>query len=79
MNGWTDRRKDRRTTVKQYAPDLSILGHKNLQRAIARCLNETELWFLHTALLLSMVYLYVKYEFTSSFTLEVKPLTKIQS
>ena len=27
MDGWTDRR----TTVKQYAPDLSIRGHKNTQ------------------------------------------------
>ena len=25
----TDRRMDRRATVKQYAPDLSIQGHKN--------------------------------------------------
>ena len=25
----TDRRTDRRTMVKQYAPDLLILGHKN--------------------------------------------------
>ena len=25
----TDGQTDRRTTVKQYAPDLSILGHKN--------------------------------------------------
>ena len=25
----TDRRTDRRTTVKQYVPDLSIWGHKN--------------------------------------------------
>ena len=24
----TDRRTDRQTTVKQYAPDLSIRGHK---------------------------------------------------
>ena len=26
----TDGRTDRRTTVKQYAPDLSIQGHKNI-------------------------------------------------
>ena len=25
-----DRQTDRRTTVKQYAPDLSIQGHKNV-------------------------------------------------
>ena len=29
----TDRRTDGRTTVKQYAPDLSIRGHKNIQEA----------------------------------------------
>ena len=26
----TDRRMVKRTTVKQYAPDLSIWGHKNI-------------------------------------------------
>ena len=26
----TERRTDRRTTVKQYAPNLSIWGHKNI-------------------------------------------------
>ena len=26
----TDRQMDRQTTVKQYAPDLSIRGHKNI-------------------------------------------------
>ena len=30
-DGWTNRQSDRRTTVKQYAPDLSIRGHKNEQ------------------------------------------------
>ena len=29
-DGHTDRRTDRRTTVKQYAPDLSIRGNKNV-------------------------------------------------
>ena len=41
-NRRTDGRKDRQldgqtdrwTTVKQYAPNLSMQGHKNLQRAI---------------------------------------------
>ena len=28
-----DRRTDRRTTVKQYAPDLSMWGHKNFRLA----------------------------------------------
>ena len=26
---WTDRNTDRRTPIKQYAPDLLMLGHKN--------------------------------------------------
>ena len=25
---WTDRQMDRQTTVKQYAPDISMQGHK---------------------------------------------------
>ena len=29
MDGQTDGQTDRRTTVKQYAPELSIQGHKN--------------------------------------------------
>ena len=29
--GQTDRKTDRRKPVKQYAPDLSMLGHKNLK------------------------------------------------
>ena len=52
---------------------------KNLQRAITRELNEIELWVLHTALLLHVIYLYVKSEVTSFFTLEVMPRTKIQN
>ena len=35
----TDRQTDRQTTVKQYAPDLSIQGHKNsetLQRKFSQ-------------------------------------------
>ena len=38
-----------------------------------------ELWFLHTALLLNVIYLYVKFEVTSFYTLEIMPWTKIQS
>ena len=30
-DGWTDIRTDRHTTVKQYAPDLSMQGHKNFR------------------------------------------------
>ena len=29
-----DRQTDGRTTVKQYAPDLSIRGHKNISKLI---------------------------------------------
>ena len=29
-DGWTDRRTDRQTTVKQYALDLSMQGHKKI-------------------------------------------------
>ena len=40
-DGWTDgqkdRRTDRRTMVKQYAPDLSMSGHKHIS------LNHTNL------------------------------------
>ena len=38
-----------------------------------------ELWFLLTALLLNVIYLYVKFEVTSFYTLEVMPQTKIHS
>ena len=52
---------------------------KNLQRAITQKLNEIQLWFLHTALVLYVIYLCVKFEITSFYTLEVMPETKIQS
>ena len=52
---------------------------KKLQRAITQRLNEIQLWVLHTALLLNVIYLYVKFEVTSFYTLEVIPRTKIQS
>ena len=52
---------------------------KHLQRAITQQLDEKELWFLHTALLLNVIYLYVKFEVTSIYALEVMPQTKIQS
>ena len=29
-DGWMDSQTDRQITVKQYTPDLSIQGHKNL-------------------------------------------------
>ena len=38
-----------------------------------------ELWFLHTALVLNVIYPCVKFEVTSSYTLEVMPLTKIHN
>ena len=38
-----------------------------------------QLLFLHTALHLYVIYLYVKFEVTSFYTLEVMPQTKIRS
>ena len=38
-----------------------------------------ELWFLYNAFLLNVIYLYVKFEVTSFYTLEVKTWTKIQN
>ena len=58
-------------------PRTKIHG-ENLQRAITKKINEIELWFLYTALLLSVIYLYFKFEVTSFFTLEVMALTKIK-
>ena len=51
---------------------------KNLQRAITQYLNEIELWFLHTALLLHVIFLYVKSEVTGFHTLEVMPRQKLK-
>ena len=33
----TDRQTDGRTTVKQYAPDLSMRGHKKVSGDLIRC------------------------------------------
>ena len=33
LYGWTAGRTDRGTTVKQYAPDLSMRGHKNAMKS----------------------------------------------
>ena len=33
----TDRPTDRLTRVKQYAPDLSMLGHRNGPRSVCAC------------------------------------------
>ena len=47
---------------------------KNLQRAIIPKNVGIELWFLYTALLLNVIYLYIKFEvisFTSFNTFEV--------
>ena len=38
-----------------------------------------KLWFLYTALHLNDIYLYVKFEVTSFYSLEVMPLIKIHS
>ena len=55
------------------------LNLKKIIRAITKYLNEKEIWFLHTALLLNVIYLYVKFEVTSFYTLEVMPQTKINN
>ena len=52
---------------------------KNLQRAIIQQLNKIELWLLHTALLLNVIYLWVKFVDTSFYTSEVIPQTKTKS
>ena len=46
---------------------------KNLQRAITPKIDGTELWFLYTALVLNVIYLCVKFEIISFYTLEVMP------
>ena len=52
-------------------------GH--LQRAITPKIDGIELWLLNTALHLNVIYLYIKFEGNSLYTLEVMPVTKIQS
>ena len=42
-------------------------------------MDETELWFLYTALLLNVIYLCLKFEVTSFYAFEVMPRTKIHS
>ena len=51
---------------------------KNLQRAITPNIAGILLWFLHTAHLLNVIYLCVKSEVPSFYTLKVMPRTKIQ-
>ena len=46
---------------------------KNLQRAKTPKTDGIELWFSHTALFFNVIYLYVKFEITSFYTLEVMP------
>ena len=50
---------------------------KNLQREITLKIDGIELWFLYTALLLNEIYMCVKSEVTSLYTLEVMPQPKI--
>ena len=50
---------------------------KNLQGEITPRIAGIELWFLYTAFLLNEIYLWVKSEVTSFYTLEVRPQTKI--
>ena len=51
----------------------------NFKRAITRNKNGKGLKFLYTALLLNVIYLWLKFEVTSFHTLEVMPHTKIPS
>ena len=55
------------------------IHNKDLQKAIIQKNNEKELWFFDTALLLNVIYLYVKFEVTSFYTLEVMLQTEIHS
>ena len=52
---------------------------QNLHRAITPEIDGKELWFLYTALVLNVIFLCVKFEVTSFYTLEVMPQTKIHS
>ena len=52
---------------------------KKLQRAITPNTAGIELLFLYTALVLNVIYLCVKFEVTSFYTVEVMPRTKIHS
>ena len=36
MDRQTDGQRDRQTPVKQYAPDLSMRGHKNIEHCYTR-------------------------------------------
>ena len=42
-------------------------------------MDKIELWFLYTALVLNVIYLCVKFEVTSFYTLEVMAQTKIHN
>ena len=55
------------------------IHNKDLQKVIIQKNNEKELWFFDTALLLNVIYLYVKFEVTSFYTLEVMLQTEIHS
>ena len=53
------------------------INSSNLQRAITPKIDRIELWFMYTDLVLNVIYLCVKFEVTSFYTLEVMPQTKI--
>ena len=57
----------------------TIIQSSNSQRAMTPKIARTELWFLYTALLLNVIYLCVKSEVTSFYTLEVMANTINQS
>ena len=59
-------------------PQTKIPKQK-LQRAITPKIAGIQLWFLYIALVLNVIYLCVKFEVTSFYTLEVIARTKIHS
>ena len=62
---------------------LEVMPQTKIQlkftRAITPKIDGIELWFLYIALVLNVIYLCVKIEVTSFYTLEVMPWTKIYS
>ena len=53
------------------------LQSEHLQRAMTQKIDGIELWFLYIAFVLNVIYLCVKFEVTSFYTLEVMARTKI--
>ena len=67
----------RKKISRKYLNCVQISLH--LQRAITPKIAGIELWFLYDAHFCNVIYLCVKFEGTSFYTLEVMPWTKIHS